>query len=127
MKIRITEIIDFADFYGAVKDRKMSIATAYKLTKLANTITEEADFYREKLRQIIDEYSQKDEDGNYVPTEDNSGVKVIEGKEEECAKAMYELQMLEVELPDIVFGIKEFEDVEITLDEFKLIAPFMKD
>lgn len=127
MKIQITEILNFTDFYASVKDKKMSIMTAYKLTKLAAAVDTEINFYREKLQSIIEEFSQKDDNGNYMSTEDGSGVKIIEGKEEECGKAMFELQSLEIELPDITFGISEFESVEITPDDFINIMPFIKD
>lgn len=127
MKTKITEILDFASFYGAVKSKKMSIATAYKLNKLANAVETEVEFYRNKLQEIIQTYSEKDENGEYVVIDGGEGVKIVEGKEEECGKAMYELQNFEIELPDIVFGIDEFANVEITLEEFAHIAPFMRD
>lgn len=127
MQIKITEILNFTDFYVSVKDKKMSIMTAYKLTKLAKAVETEIDFYRNKLQAIINEYSQKDDDGNYIPTDGGEGIKIIEGKEEECGKAMFELQNLMVELPDINFGVTEFDDVEITLEDFANIAPFIGD
>jgi hypothetical protein len=35
-------------------------------------------------------------------------------------------QSLEVELPDISFDIEEFGDIELTLDVFNIITPFLK-
>ena len=37
-----------------------------------------------------------------------------------------ELQSLEVELPDITFDIEEFGNIELTLDVFNIITPFLK-
>lgn len=127
MKVKITDVLNFTDFYISVKERKMSIKTAYKLTKLATAIEAEADFYREKLQSIIQEYGMKDDDGNFVPTEDGTGIKLIEGKEVECGQAMNELQTLEADLPDITFSAADFDGVEITLEEFGTIAPFVVD
>lgn len=127
MKVKIADVLNFTDFYISVKERKMSVKTAYKLTKLATAIEVESDFYREKLQSIIQEYGMKDEDGNFVPTEDGTGIRLVEGKEMECGQAMNELQALEADLPDITFSAADFDGVEITLEEFSTIAPFIAD
>ena len=40
---------------------------------------------------------------------------------------MNELYALEVEMPDIQFDIEEFGDIEISLEIFNLITPFLKE
>jgi hypothetical protein len=36
-----------------------------------------------------------------------------------------ELQNVEVELPDIKFDIEDFGDIELTLEVFNIISPFI--
>jgi hypothetical protein len=66
-----------------------------------------------------------DENGNLVPTEDGNGIKLKPGTEQECFAKINELQALDVEMPDIKFDIDDFGDIELTMDVFSLITPFL--
>lgn len=127
MQITMNQILNFVTFYEAVKSQKLSIKTAYRLTKLAKAIEEEINFYREKLQTIIQEYGEVDENGQPIPTEDGNGVKLRPGTEMECNSAIQELYMMEITLPDITFDIEEFDNVELTTEEFTAILPFIKE
>jgi hypothetical protein len=92
---------------------------------LAKAIDEKTIFYHETLQEILQEYGQFDENGNIIPTEDGNGVKVRPGTEQECVSKINELQNLDVELPNIKFDIDEFGDIELTMEVFNLITPFL--
>jgi hypothetical protein len=121
----MNEIINFGYFYNEVKNEKLSFKVLYKLSNLAKAIDEKTEFYREKLQEILKEYGELDENGNIQPTEDGNGVKVKAGMEQECFNKITELQMIEVELPDITFDIEDFGNVELTMEIFSLVRPFL--
>ena len=50
--MQLKTILGFPNFYNVVKDQKMPIKTAYKLSRLAKSIETEIQFYQEKLREI---------------------------------------------------------------------------
>lgn len=125
MTIKMSEIINFSYFYNEVKSAKLSFKVLYRLSNLAKAIDEKTVFYHEKLQEILQEYGQFDENGNIIPTEDGNGVKVRPGTEVECVSKINELQNLDVELPDIKFDIDEFGDIELTMEVFNLITPFL--
>lgn len=127
MQITMNQILNFTIFYEAVKSQKLPIKTAYRLTKLAKAIEEEITFYREKIQSIIKEYGEVDENGQPIPTEDGNGVKLRPGTEMECNSAIQELYTMEITLPDITFDIEEFDNVELTTEEFTAILPFIKE
>jgi hypothetical protein len=97
----------------------------YKLSNLAKIIDEKTAFYREKFQEILKEYGEFDKDGNLIPTEDGNGIKVRPGTEQECIIKINELQMLEVDMPEIKFDIEDFGDIELTIEVFSLITPFL--
>lgn len=127
MQLKMQEILGFASFYDTVKSQRLSMKTAYKLTQLAKAIDGELQFYREKLQAIIQEYAVLDDNGQPVSTEDGAGVKLRPGTEAECYAAMYELQEVEVTLPDTKFHIEDFGDVELTTAEIGAVLPFIED
>ena len=127
MTIILSKLIHFSKFYNEVKVTKIPVKTAYKLNKLATAIDEQNQFYGEQLSLILGNCADRGEDGNYIPTNDNIGVKILDDKKQEFIGRMNELLLLEVELPDITFDIEEFGNVELTMESFNLITPFLKD
>jgi hypothetical protein len=121
------EITNFTTFYEAVKDSKLSIKTAYRLTKLTKAIENELGFYREKLQAIIKQYAQLDEEGKPIPTDDGAGVILRPETEADCYAAIYELQDIEVELPDIKFTFDEFEGTQLTIAQINTAMNFFEE
>ena len=127
MKLKMKEITNFTIFYEAVKDSKLSVKTAYHLTKLTKAIENELGFYREKLQAIINQYAQLDEEGRPIPTEDGAGVKLRPETEADCYAAIHELQDIEVELPDIKFTFDEFEGTQLTIAQINTAMNFFEE
>lgn len=121
----MNEIINFGYFYEEVKNAKLSFKVLYKLSNLAKAIDEKTLFYREKLQEVLKEYAELDEAGNFIPTENGNGIKIKIGTENDCMTKINELQSLEVELPDIKFDIEDFGDIELTMEIFSLVTPFL--
>ena len=127
MKLKMQDIFNFTTFYEAVKDEKLAIKTAYRLTKLTKAIENELGFYREKLQAIINQYAQLDENGKPIPTEDGAGVKLRSETEADCYAAIYELQDIEVELPNIKFTFDEFEGTQLTIAQINTAMNFFEE
>ena len=125
MTLKMYQITDFPSVFEKVKAQKLPFKTAYRLTLLAQEIEKHINFYQEKFREVIAEYSQKDENGNPVPTDDGQGVKLLEGKTQEAYDKVNELRELEVELPDVKLSPDAFGDVELTPLEMNVIMPFI--
>jgi hypothetical protein len=127
MTITLSKLIHFSKFYNEVKATKIPVKTAYKLNKLANAIDEQNQFYGEQLNLILGDCAERCEKGNYISTNDSVGVKIFDDKQQEFVDRVNELLLLEVELPDVTFDIEEFGNIELTMESFNLITPFLKD
>ena len=127
MTYKMHELINFPTFFEKVKYLPLSIKTSYKLTILATEIEKHINFYQENFRKILTEYGQKDENGNLVQTDDGQGIKIIEGKIDECNAKVIELRDLDVELPDTKFSIDDFGDIALTPMEVYIIKPFIEE
>ena len=105
---------------------KMPIKTTYKFTRLFKEIEEQVEFFNTTLSDLIEEYGQKDENGNYILTDDQNGVKIQEDKYEECMSKINELNNLEVNLDYIPnFTLEELDNLELSIEEMVLLMPFI--
>lgn len=124
--MKMYEALALQNFYVSIQDKKMPIKTAYKLSRLAKRIEEEAQFYQKEFARIVDEYALK-EDGQLVYSKDMTSIKIIPGKEDECSNKIFELKELEIDLSQFEFTIDEFDSLELTLAEMSSILPLIKD
>lgn len=127
MTLKMYEIVDFSTFFEKVRNQKLSFKTSYRLTILAGEIEKHINFYQENFRNLLNTYGKKDENGNIMPTTDGQGIMLIEETIPEFNTKYNELRTLDVELPDVFFGVDEFGDTELTPMEVYTIKPFIKD
>ena len=120
-------LLSFPNFYNQIRSNPLPFKTAHKLSKLSKAIEEEIGFYREKMTELIEQYAQKDNDGNYVYINDGRDIAIIPDKIQECQAKILELETMEIELPDIQFSVDEFENTTLTVDELQPILPFIED
>ena len=124
--MKMYEVLVLQNFYTSVQDKKMPIKTTYKLSRLANRVEKEIEFYSKEFAKIVDAYALK-ENGKFVYSEDMTSIKIIPGKEDECNDKIMELKDLEVDLSGFEFSLEEFENLELTLAEMSSILPLVKD
>lgn len=124
--MKMYELLALPNFYASIHEKKMPVKTAYKLSKLAKRAEEETQFYQTQFQKIIDEYAMK-ENGQLVYSEDMTSIKIIPGKEAECAQKIAELRELDVEIKDLTFSIDEFENLELTMAEMSALFPLISD
>lgn len=125
MTLKINTLSSFPSIYEKIKTQKLPFKTSYKLSLLVSDVQKHIDFYNEKLREILIEYGEKDENGNLVPTEDGTGIKLVPETMAEAHTKVNELQDIDVDLKDIKFTVDEFGNIELTPDEVGQLLPFI--
>ena len=123
----LSSILSFPNFYNQIRSNPLSFKTAHKLSKLTKAIEEEIGFYREKMTELIEQYAQKDDEGNYIYINDGRDIALKPETMVECQTKIRELETMEVELPNITFSVDEFENTTLTVDELQPILPFIED
>ena len=119
--MRIQKILAMEKAIKNLKSKNLPIKTAYRLLKLAELVSNEAENYRNLFRQILDEYAEKKEDGSYVLSEDGANVIIQKDHIQDANQKVDELNKIDVEIP-YTFDIKDFDNIEISLEE---LAPLM--
>lgn len=119
--MRIQKILAMEEAIKNLKSKNLPIKTAYRLLKLAELVSKEAENYRNLFRQILDECAEKKEDGSYVLSEDGANVIIQKDHIQDANQKVDELNKIDVEIP-YTFDIKDFDNIEISLEE---LAPLM--
>jgi len=121
-------ILGFNKGYELIKDHKLPIQVAYRMAKLTKKCQEDYDFYRKKMNEIIQEYGQRDEQGNYVYDEQGVSILIQEDKKKECRQAMLELENLDCDgYNNILIPITALADMEFTPEELEPLVPFLEE
>ena len=105
--------------------QSISAALAYKIMKLIKSTQNDCDFYQEKFNAILNEYGEKDEKGNLI--QENGGVKIIEGKMDECSKKIKELNETIIELPNIKFTLDDLAPYSFSVADMAQLDELIKE
>ena len=125
----IQEALNFAEVYSELSTLKLPFSLAFKLHKINMELTSSIKFYNEKLMELIQEYSMKDENGNPVTTD--TGVRLVPEKADECQEKIKELLELDINWKngDLYFEEEEMnalEEMEVTLKQIAALFPFIR-
>ena len=125
--MKMYEVLDLQVLYNTIATVKLPLKTTYKFTRLMKRAEEEIAFYQEKFQEIIAEYGEKGEDGQYKLTPDGMSIVIIAGKEVECNQKLNELRNLEVSIEGIKFSIEELEGIDISIQELSCLISLIED
>ena len=127
MFVKLIEVISITQLYENLKGLSLPIKTLYKL----NCLKKESDFhlifYNDNLLKIIEEYAERDDNGELKRSIDGSEILINKEKVRQCQDRINELLNLDIEIPDTFFSIEEFNNIEMTLEEFQGLLPFIKE
>lgn len=126
MTIKMSTIIALKEVCENLKSQKTSIKTAYRISKILNTIEKEFTFYQTKFAEIINDYAEKDENGQPILVNDGQGVKIDPSRLMEAQTKLTELEGLEVEIESNL-TIDELEGLEISISDMQYLSYLLVD
>ena len=119
--MKFYEAFNFQNLYQKLKNEPLPIKLAYKLNKINLLVQNEIIFYEDSLKKIIEQYAQKDSNGNYIQNETHDGIIIQQEYLEVCHKQINELQYLEFDIPNISFTLEELDGLKMTPVELSCI------
>lgn len=125
----LKDIINMQQTLSNIVNQKLPFFLAYKFSKLAKIVDENIQFYSTSLKQIIDEYAEKDEEGNILHDENSPDmIKVKSTFVEEFQQKVEELQNVEIadEIPTFTFSDLE-DKIELTTQEVLALIPVIRE
>ena len=127
MQIKMWQVFKILNIYSRVKELKAPAKVAYKFNKLCASLEGENKFYAEELNKIIQQYGEKEEDGSFKKTADGSGIKIKQEVFETAQKEINNLEFLDVDAPDISFTLEELDGLQLSIEDFQYMLPFIEE
>lgn len=124
--MNIMTLINAADIFSQFSQTKTSPKLAYKIMKFCKGVATEEEFYESKRNEIINTYAEKDENGQWVVNNDGT-VCIVQDKIAEANAAMRELNMLDVEIPNVRFKLDELEGLELSVADMFVLDAFIEE
>lgn len=127
MKVTMEQLINFRNNGDFFTTANIPLKGAYKINKIRKAVEKEGEFYAEKFQEIVNEYAQKDEQGEVKFSDDGTQILIQDGKIDECNQALEDLQNLEVEIDNYNLSIDDLgENIECTPEQLEALMPFME-
>lgn len=125
MKILISQVVAANSFFEKISKEALNIQTCYKFAKISIALKNEVSFYQTQYSKILEEYALHE--GNNFIFNDQGNIKIIPGKEEECKRKIFELENLEVEIPDIEISLDDLRGLKNSIHDMISLMPFIKE
>ena len=125
--MQLNQLTNLRDTLAKVAHQSLPFTTAYRVNRLIHGIEESWSFFSESMNALIQQYGQKDAEGNFVYAEDGQSILLVPDKIAEANLKMMELGQVEANLPDITFTPEEFSKVELSAWEVEALMEFIKE
>lgn len=128
MKMKMIEAINIKNVLGNFVNTQLPISFSYKVMKFITSVEAEEQFFNEKLKGLIDQYSEKDDNGVPVMTSQQS-FKIQKDKEKECGDKVKELENIEIETFDFKITLKDLEemDLKVAPKDLYILSPIIEE
>ena len=124
--MKMIDALNFLEAYSSIKNKPLKINIIYKLSKCFEECEKERDFYQQQLANILNKYAKKDENGNFIYTDEKTGILINESQQQVCEKELSELLTLDININEKYFiKITDIADLELDIETFNKIKPFI--
>ena len=124
--MKMIDALSFLEAYSSIKNKPLKINIIYKLSKCLEACEKERDFYQQQFTNILNKYAKKDENGNFIYTDEKTGILIDESQQKVCEKELSELLTLDININEKYFiKITDIADLELDMETFNKIKPFI--
>lgn len=126
--VTLNDIRASQEGFSSIMGQQMPARTAYKVAKIAKALDVEYNMLLDGQRKLVDKYSEKDEGGNPIVLNAETGsIKIQSDKVQECNEELAALLGTEVEINANKLSFEEIEALEISPSLLATIMPFIEE
>ena len=127
MKYNLLDIISYNQFLLSPKLNDLPLSARYKFSLIIPLLAPHTQFYEKRQQEIAAKYGKKDEEGNFVKTEDGKGIIIEDKFIDDFEKAIKELNELTVEIDadKITCSLNDLEKANLSIVELSQISSFI--
>lgn len=126
-KLQIKAALTMLDTLEKIKTKQMPIQISYRIARLIPILEREKQTYFETLKNLIEKYGARDENGKLQISEDGNTVPIIPEFKEKCFAEITELEetMIEIDLP--IFSINELDGIDLSVKDIINLNPILSE
>lgn len=109
-----------------LKDKKFNVGLQYKFIKLKKSLTDELAIYQEQVFDNCKDFFEVDENGDYVVSPEG-GYAIQKEKIKECNMMIYNLDNVDVQIPDMYLSLDELDGLGLSLASLEILERFIKE
>lgn len=125
IEVQVKDIVNSAEIFSTLSQKKLNMRMAYQLAKIIKEVQKEFELFQETRMKLINEYAERDEDGQ-LKVDENNNFTIPKEKIQDFQKELNELLETQVELQINKINLDELENVEFTPMELIKIEKFIE-
>lgn len=126
-EVTLKQLMDLRASLSEIEKISLPLKAVYPLTKIRDKAESNFQFYQEKVRTIVLDCAELDEQGNLIQAEGGQGFKLKPNKQVEFFEKMGELESLPVEIEGSKIPYAGLEDASFSLDVMTILLPFIEE
>lgn len=123
LTMKFSQLIQIVNYFKEMENNsKLNFSKRRKLIHLNEELDKEFGLFKQEMNKIMDEFCEKDEEGNFI-TMDNGSNKIIPEKINECNDVLLELYNTEFEInyEPMILDEELFDNLSCDASTIKLI------
>ncbi len=113
-KVIVSKLSNIINNLNKIAEREdIPIKSSFKISRLLNLLSIEAERYDESRFKIINKYGKKDEQGELIVNKDNNTISIQEDKLDVLNKEINDLNSIEITIEFDPISINDFGDINI--------------
>lgn len=127
MKLKFQDIMSFINSYQEIQNEKMPLNVAYQLSQISKEINGCISFYQDKYNYYLEQYAEKDSDGNFKMNENKNGVVLKKDTAAEARQKFKELDDYEFPIEAKKIPLLAFEKIKLSPSTLTGLLPFIEE
>jgi hypothetical protein len=124
IQISFSDIENIINSLTVLTKEKLLIKTAYKLVKLLKQVEEEYKIFTEQRTKIINEYAEKDEQGNIIFDKDTNSIPIKKEFVNRCEIELKELYQITCDIDFSPILIDDLGEVKVSMEVLYVLDKF---
>lgn len=109
--MKLNEVVELYSNMRDLATKEMKASLAFKFSRIIKSLENEIQNFEEQRQKLIDQYGEKDENGEVISQEDGS-IKIQKDREEEMIKEYQDLMNTELDLTFTKVTIDELDTID---------------
>lgn len=122
--MKVSELLEIEKILRTFSKEKIGIESAYNIARFLSMTQNDISFFKQKIKDFVEEYSLKDESGK-PRLNDNGNILLNKELLPQYINEISELNNLEIEVPELKIKYKDLQKIDIAPEALIILIPYI--